>query len=407
MPNRNCPICDCNENSLLKEIDLKTYDNHPLDNNYELVECNACGFIFYNTNINQEILDEYYTNQSKYESKDVVSVGAGGITELDKVRLIDTAKIISDYVPDYNLSILDVGCASGGLIDSLSGMGYVNLTGLDPSSICIERVAKMHKCKTILGSILDTSLVIGNKFDVIILTHVLEHILDVKKLLIKLYDLLNENGIIYIECPDKSKYHVHVHAPFQEFNTEHINHFSETSFQNLSSTMRIDLIGSGSRTFKIENGKDYYACYGVFKKSNKLGGQIKKETSEKDVYKYILESSRQFNQILKFINNVKYKNIVLYGIGQFAYKIIKVIDRSKNIIYVDGDSRNQHKTIFGNKIFSPEELPILCNDNTCIIITSLISSDSIKRNINNIFYISNITIPEVLTLNIIDNEVVN
>jgi uncharacterized Zn finger protein len=65
MPNRNCPICDCNENSLLKEIDLKTYDNHPLDNNYELVECNACGFIFYNTNINQEILDEYYTNQSK------------------------------------------------------------------------------------------------------------------------------------------------------------------------------------------------------------------------------------------------------------------------------------------------------------------------------------------------------
>lgn len=125
MPNRNCPICDCNENSLIKEIDLKTYDNHPLDKNYELVECNDCGFVFYTTNITQEILDEYYTNQSKYDSKEVVSVGAGGITELDKVRLIDTAKIISDYVPDYNLSILDVGCASGGLIDSLSKWGIL------------------------------------------------------------------------------------------------------------------------------------------------------------------------------------------------------------------------------------------------------------------------------------------
>lgn len=168
-------------------------------------------------------------------------------------------------------------------------MGYINLTGLDPSSICIERAGKIHKCNTILGSILDDKLVIEEKFDVIILTHVLEHILNVKKLIIKLYDLLNENGIIYIECPDKSKYHVNVHAPFQEFNTEHINYFSLTSFQNLSSTMKIDLIGNGLRTFKIENGKDYHACYAVFKKSNKWEGQIKKETSDEDIDKYLLK----------------------------------------------------------------------------------------------------------------------
>ena len=76
------------------------------------------------------------------------------------MRLIDTAKIISDSVPDYNLSILEVGWVSGGLIDSLNKMGYINLTGLDASSICIERLGKIHKCKTILGSLLDDKLVI-------------------------------------------------------------------------------------------------------------------------------------------------------------------------------------------------------------------------------------------------------
>ena len=399
MSNRNCPICDSNESSLVKIIELKTYDNHPLDKNYNLVKCNDCGFIYYNTNITQDILDDYYTNQSKYDSKEVVSVGAGGITELDKLRLLDTAKIISNYILDNNSSILDIGCASGGLIDCLSKLGYLNLTGLDPSPICIERVAQNHKCKTILGSILDENLVLENKFDVIILTHVLEHILDVKKLMQKLYDLLNENGIIFIECPDASKYHLNVHAPFQEFNTEHINHFSESSFCNLSSAMQIELIGSGSRTFKIENGHDYFACYAFYKKGNKSSFEVKKETTILDINKYILESSIHLDQISKFIGNLKYTNIILYGIGQFSYKLIKMIDKGKNLIYVDGDPRNKTKTIFGNKIFSPSELPSLCIENTCIVITSLISSDTIKKSVNNIFLQSKISAPDLFEIN--------
>ena len=37
--------------------------------------------------------------------------------------------------------------------------------------------------------------------------------------------LLKTNGVLYIEVPDATAYVEFLYSPFQDFNTEHINHF--------------------------------------------------------------------------------------------------------------------------------------------------------------------------------------
>ena len=39
---------------------------------------------------------------------------------------------------DKNASILDVGCANGGLLEALRALGYSNLVGLDPAPACVD-----------------------------------------------------------------------------------------------------------------------------------------------------------------------------------------------------------------------------------------------------------------------------
>jgi FlaA1/EpsC-like NDP-sugar epimerase len=107
----------------------------------------------------------------------------------------------------------------------------------------------------------------------------------------------------------------------------------------------------------------------------------------------------QLEKVADFIEDLEYTNIILYGIGQFAYKVIRNLEKRKNVFYVDGDPRNGTKTIFGNKIYSPSELPNLCIDNSCIVITSLISSESIKKSILNIFSQSQISTPDLFEIN--------
>lgn len=78
---------------------------------------------------------------------------------------------------DKNITILDVGCGFGQMIQSLQKMGYENLTGIDIDatavSHCLSKGLVVNKIDTLKEYCLNYS---GNKFDLIIASHVLEHI---------------------------------------------------------------------------------------------------------------------------------------------------------------------------------------------------------------------------------------
>lgn len=93
-------------------------------------------------------------------------------------------------------SILDVGCASGSLLNNLYNMGWKHVTGID--LFVPDSVVRQTKWRFIKGEIFDIN---NETFDCIIMNHSFEHMLNPTAVLHKVKDLLNDNGICVISVP--------------------------------------------------------------------------------------------------------------------------------------------------------------------------------------------------------------
>ena len=196
-------------------------------NGYDVVACQDCGFCFADSIPEQMIFDHYYTEMSKYEYSD--HDGIQSDTDLQRFR--EAADLISPHL-DTNVSLLDIGCATGGLLAEFKRRGFADLFGVDPSPACAETTQRLYgiPARPLSISTLDQ---LGDRFDVIVLTGVLEHLRDVDFALNMMKTCLRSGGYIYYEVPDATRYDQHFSAPFQFFSMEHVNFFSPKSLTNL------------------------------------------------------------------------------------------------------------------------------------------------------------------------------
>lgn len=401
--NRPCPVCDSKTAKEIRKFNFTLFDKHPMQDGYLLVQCEKCGFIFGDTNVTQKVLDNYYENLSKYEDKSI-STG-GGYTIHDKNRLKSAAKYISSKFQNKEIAIVDIGCAIGGLLEQLRNEGFGNLTGIDPSISCVEITQSEKKCKCYHSSLFDLKEDYG-KYDLIILSHVWEHILDLKSAITSIEKILKPEGFIYIECPNAMLYKDVIHAPFQEFNTEHINHFTEQSFINYFGINNYECIDVGNRIIQIASGEDYNAVYGVFQK-NSFDNTYKIEFDsiiKNSIDEYIDKSEIWYNQIIsKIMNEISNnENIALVGIGQFAFKLLTTIKESNfrgSIQLFDNNPLNVGKKIGSMEILDGSNIVDRVQiSNAKIIITSLIYHDEIKNGLINKFLELGLVAPTIIEL---------
>ena len=77
--NRFCQICGNEKGEILHHQKFCLPDNYILPEEYDIVCCNNCGFVFADTTANQKIYNNFYENFSKYENLDSsISSGGGG-----------------------------------------------------------------------------------------------------------------------------------------------------------------------------------------------------------------------------------------------------------------------------------------------------------------------------------------
>jgi hypothetical protein len=378
---RSCPICN---HAIARDIHRGEYElpsEHLLPSQLNIVSCDFCGFCFTDTGASQAVYDLYYAEMSKYADARL-STGSGG-TSADSRRLEALASTICETArPGEKDAVLDLGCGAGGLLDSLAKRGLRNLWGLDPAPECAAHVEERgHNART--GTI-KTNPFQKNLFDGIILSHVLEHVKDLAEALGCLKSILKEDGWLYVEVPDARRYLDCLIAPFQDFNLEHINHFSRESLINLLSSCGFKSFSSGAKTLDLEGGGNYPAVF-AFARQGPVEQLVQDDITREMLSHYVKASEEIIERVNRRLRPLAHSQapVALWGVGQLTMRLLRNSNLGQcNITaFVDSNPMMQGKHLRNIKIVSPEVFSSRRSQVQALIVGSMVNNQAIARNL--------------------------
>jgi SAM-dependent methyltransferase len=381
---RTCPICAHDVVETLHHQRFAVPDDYLLPGAYDVVACRTCGFVYADTSATQADYDRFYQEFSKYEDN-AVATGGGG-TDCDLRRLERTATDLAGFIPDRFAAIMDIGCANGGLLLALKLRGYDNLTGLDPSRACVDHVAKKGM-RAVRGGLFDENeadeAVDREQFDVIILSHVLEHVHDVQRAVKNSLRKLKPGGILYVEVPDASRYPDYFIVPYYYFDCEHINHFDEHSLMNLVLPFGCELLTASKKELPVSAEAAYPAVYAVFRKTGEKApaAELVPDFAVRESVAAYVEKSRGIKTYQEFDELARTREeIIVWGAGSYALRLLEAtsLGECTIIAFVDKDSKKQGTKLKGVPICSPE---ILRNFNGPLVICAALHNREILREI--------------------------
>jgi 2-polyprenyl-3-methyl-5-hydroxy-6-metoxy-1,4-benzoquinol methylase len=138
--------------------------------------------------------------------------------------------------------VLEVGCGSGGILVPFTEIG-AEVVGIDFDDTYME-AGRKRGLNLIDQSIYEFQA--ENKFDLIILKDVLEHLPDLNLVLQRLKSLLSETGIVYIQVPtfEGLEFLGYQNDFLRYFQNAHIVHFSEASLNYIFAKNGFDTVYS-------------------------------------------------------------------------------------------------------------------------------------------------------------------
>lgn len=311
----NCPCGSKNKDKL-----LSTRDKFGLY--VRNVICENCGIIRINPRMNEKSYQDFYENHyrqlytGKKEAIDIekifnaqYEVGKKYYSFINQSLRKNNLKNVQNYK-----SILEIGCSCGGILSYFKDKSH-EIFGIDLDKKYID-FGKKKNLNLRHQKIADIKNI---KFDLIILAHVFEHLLDLEESLKDIVKLLNNNGLLFINIPGifNDSYYRHERCDFLYYvQNAHTYTFTENNCTKF--------ILNKSPNLKLLNKNNI--SYILFQKRN-----LKKSSNKKKTFKI----ENEYEKIIKYINNVqkrKYTQLLIFYFKTFAIKvgIKKLIEKIKN-----------------------------------------------------------------------------
>ena len=134
-----------------------------------LVCCTGCGFKYLSPRIKDNIILKSY---SESQDNTFISQNSERILTFTK----NFKKIVKKIKLRKGSLILDIGCAAGAFPKAAKDLGF-NVVGIEPSKWLCEQARKQYNLDVRQGTLSSQKLE-GEKFDVVTLWDVLEHLTD-------------------------------------------------------------------------------------------------------------------------------------------------------------------------------------------------------------------------------------
>lgn len=220
-----CPICSKSDfDKYLTALDYTVSKEQ-----FTIEICKHCSLLFTNPRPENSDLGKYY------ESKDYTSHTTDNRGIIDRIYRIARKftlqwkyQTITESKTKNTLKILDYGCGTGDFLNYCKEKGNI-VEGIEPN----EKARKIAQGKNIpVHEQLPNS---PQKFDVITLWHVLEHIPDLNQTLLQLHQRLDENGIMFIAVPNYQSNDAKVYQEkWAAYDVpRHLWHFSKNTMKAL------------------------------------------------------------------------------------------------------------------------------------------------------------------------------
>jgi len=237
-------LCEVDNYSTLKRV---TSDCQPWKSDGCLLLCEKCGGIQKKIDgkwLNEinKIYDEYSIYELSDGEEQPVFDKKTGVPKTRSSKLIEQFLNIID-LPEKG-RLIDVGCGNGALLKSFSFFKPDwKLAGSELNDKYFERILKIHNVQNVYSCPIEN---INEKFDVVTMLHLLEHITDPVNFLIKSKELLNDDGILLIQLPNCFE------NPFDLFIVDHCSHFYLDSLEYVVSSAGYEIIFSSSECISKE-----------------------------------------------------------------------------------------------------------------------------------------------------------
>jgi len=378
MNRQSCPACGgAHEGRLIADVRLRTPDGHPLDGGYPVVSCDVCGCGLADVAFDESYYNRYYATLAKYAGEGrsgQVSVEAAWAAE----KSDQSARRVLDLLGSRDRRVLDLGCATGSLLSALERLGFRDLHGIDPAADAVAAAAERTNAHLAMGSFASLPDDLGT-FDCVCLTGVLEHLWDVDAAAQALRRLVRRDGIVYIEVPDAGRYLDPYVAPFEDFNTEHVNHFSLGTLQRLAERQGFRVVREEATACWLTAGVSTALIAAAWQPAaREVPVDRRDDALEKELVQYARRSSLDYARINETLERALSgaSEVILWGIGETSFKLLSLPSLcSRDVVaYVDSNQSRHALSFGGRQVTGAGEIQ---DSSVPIVISSLIRADSI------------------------------
>jgi SAM-dependent methyltransferase len=349
---RPCPVCA--STGARESVFRPQFQEGLLGDTYEVVVCAACGAGFADGIPSQGELDSHYRERSKYGYE-----GDGGSeSEYDFRRFEAIADQLAPLVASPGARILDIGCATGGLLSVFKRRGYGNLLGADPSPGCASAAARLHCVRVEVATVAQVAAW-RESFDLILMVGVLEHLGDPSSAARAAAALLGKGGLFFASVPDVQGLADCRNAPFQQFSMEHVNFFSSQSLDRLMGASGLAPCETWRTTVEWREGITEPVVSGAYRLSPP--GIPRRDTlTGPELRRYVGVCQGNEAAIIETIGALVKSGepILVWGAGAFTRRLLATTPLADARIagFVDSNPHLQGRRLAGREVLSPAQV---------------------------------------------------
>ncbi len=232
----------CGKQNLVRIRSYRTHTNKGKEVFAEaaLYECSDCGMVQSIPRPNSAELERYY--QHSYRSHGYGGSDVADVSQFPNDNLFycnrgqSITELLTPFVTKNDLRILDVGAGYGHILYFL-GKQFPQSTrsAVELSKPCVEHL-QSRNIQVFTRPVEEVLSEMPDHFELVTLSHVLEHLLDPRAVLRLIHSSLAKDGLLYLEVPNIPpdsllRYPDHMWAP--RFDEPHITFISETTLIKL------------------------------------------------------------------------------------------------------------------------------------------------------------------------------